>query len=55
MLLKNKLSQVRMSDSNTMTNYLMKIIELRDWRFSIRMNREDEELMHIALHGFSLV
>jgi hypothetical protein len=36
-----------------MASYLMKIIELRDQLVSIGVKVEDEELVPIALNGFS--
>lgn len=53
MLLKNKLTSAGMSDIDTMVSYLLKITELRDHLFVIGMKIEDEELVAIALNGFS--
>jgi len=53
MLLKNKLTATHMSDTDTVASYLIKIIELRDQCAAIGMKVEDEELVPIALNGFS--
>jgi hypothetical protein len=53
MLLKNKLTTTHMSDTDMVASYLMKITELRDQLVAIGMKVMDEELVPIALNGFS--
>jgi hypothetical protein len=55
MIMKNKLYRVQMSDSNIMTSYLLKIIELIDQLFTIGVKIINEELVPIASNGFSHV
>jgi hypothetical protein len=52
-MLKNKLTTTDMSNTNTKASYLIKINELRDQLVSIKMKVGDEELVPIALNGFS--
>jgi hypothetical protein len=53
MYLRNKLSAICMSDTDIVASYLMKITELRDQLAAIGVKVEDEELVPIALNGFS--
>ena len=53
MLLRNKLRAMRMNRADTIAVYLMKIIELRDQFASIGEEVEGEEIVPIALNGFS--
>jgi hypothetical protein len=53
MLLKNKLNTTRMSKTDTVTSYLMKIAELRDQIAAVGDTVEDNELVQISLNGFS--
>jgi hypothetical protein len=53
MHLRNKLFAICMSDIDFVASYLMKIIELRDQLAAIGVKVEDEELVPIALNGFS--
>jgi hypothetical protein len=48
-----KLIHMHMSKTDIVSSYLMKITELRDQIFAIGMKTEDEELVPIALNGFS--
>jgi hypothetical protein len=53
MLLRNKLRATQMNKTNTVANYLMKIIELRDQLAAVGEEVKSEELVPIALNGFS--
>jgi hypothetical protein len=53
MLLKSKLAITHMSNTNTVTSYLMKIIELRDQLATTGEKIKSEESIPIALNGFS--
>jgi hypothetical protein len=53
MLLKNKFNTTCMSKIDTVTSYLMKIVELRDWIVVVVDIVEDSELVWISLNGFS--
>jgi 2-phosphoglycerate kinase len=52
MLLKNKLTGTRMSKTNTVASYLMKITELRDQLAAIGEHIDESELVWITLNGF---
>jgi hypothetical protein len=53
MLLKNKLISTRMSKTDIVASYLMKIVELRDQITAVGDIVEDNELVQISLNGFS--
>jgi hypothetical protein len=53
MLLKNKVTNAHMSDTDTMASYLMKITTLRDQLLVIELKIIDKELVPIAKNGFS--
>jgi len=52
MLLKNKLTSTRMSMTNTLASYLMKLIEFGDQLVAAGDMVEDNELVWINLNGF---
>ncbi|KAH9293142.1 hypothetical protein KI387_041649, partial [Taxus chinensis] len=53
MLLRNKLNTTHMSKTDTMASYLMKLAELRDQIGAVGDEVKDNELVQIALNGFS--
>jgi hypothetical protein len=53
MLLKNKLGTTHISKTDTMTSYLMKIVELRDQIAVVEDTIEDNERIPISLNRFS--
>jgi hypothetical protein len=53
MILKTKLRERRMSNSNNVTIYLMRITKICDWLATVRETVLDAELVNVALNGFS--
>jgi hypothetical protein len=53
MILHNKLRSVEMTRSDTVTNYLMKVTQIRDQLAVVGEKVEDKELVNMALNGFS--
>jgi hypothetical protein len=51
MLLRNQLSTIHMSKTDTVVSYLTKITELRDQLVAIGTQVEDQELVSISLNG----
>jgi hypothetical protein len=53
MLLRNKLTMTHMCKTDTVASYLMKLAELRDQLGAVGDEVKDDELVWIALNGFS--
>ena len=53
MVLKNKLQDCRMTKSDNVTNYLMRITQIRDQLAIVGEKTLDEELVNVALNGFT--
>jgi hypothetical protein len=51
MVLRNKLRSVQMSRSDNVTNYFMRITQVRDQLAAIGEKTKDIELMNVALNG----
>jgi hypothetical protein len=53
MILKTKLRECRMSTSDNVTSYLMRITQIRDQLAAVGETILDAELVNVALNGFS--
>jgi hypothetical protein len=51
MILRNKLRSIMMTRSNTITNYLMRITQIRDQLATVGKKVEDTKLVNMALNG----
>jgi hypothetical protein len=52
MILQNKLRSIEMTKSNTITSYLMKVMQIRDQLAAVEEKIANEELVNMALNGF---
>jgi hypothetical protein len=52
MVLRNKLISIQMSRSDNVTNYFMRITQVRDQLAAIGKKLDDIELVNVALNGF---
>jgi hypothetical protein len=52
MILQNKLKSIEMTKSNTITNYLMKVVQICDQLLTVGEKVVDAELVNMELNGF---
>jgi hypothetical protein len=52
MILQDKLRAIEMISSDSITNYLMKVMQIRDQLVAFREKIEYVELVNMALNGF---